>query len=207
MQKSFLTFANDGEFELTEKKSRFIGRAKSVSGKKEAEEFISFVTKSNPDARHTVFAYRVLSENSAGMSDDGEPHGTGGKPVMAVLEKRNIDNAVITVTRYFGGILLGAPGLVRAYSSAASGAADNAGLCNMVEYTGYSLSCSYDNYGKIIYYLDSLKVKHDKPVFSDKVLIQYYVSEGADTVSREIFDICGNNNCITESEKKFFKET
>lgn len=107
--------------EITEKKSRFIAACLPVSGEDEALSLIALERKRYYDARHTCFAY-VCGENNeiARFSDDGEPHGTAGKPILDVIEGNRLKNALITVTRYFGGILLGTGGLVRAYSGAAS---------------------------------------------------------------------------------------
>lgn len=130
MNEPYITLAGRSDAELTEKKSRFLSFAAPVGSEAEAIAFISEIRSAYPDARHCVYAYRITSAPpyTARYSDDGEPQGTGGLPVLDVLKKRGIGDAAIAVVRYFGGILLGAPGLVRAYSSSASLAVRAAGL-------------------------------------------------------------------------------
>ena len=120
------------KYELVEKKSVFIGHIFPVDSAQEAEKKISEISKNNPEARHNVYAY--VTGNSEKMSDDGEPQGTGGAPVMSVIKLNGLSNVCIVVTRYFGGILLGAKGLVRAYSSAASGALNNSEIVKLTRF-------------------------------------------------------------------------
>lgn len=113
------------EAEITEKKSRFIAVCTGVSSQEEARAFIDGQRKKYYDARHTCFAYVIGDNNEISrFSDDGEPHGTAGKPILDVITGNSLKNALICVTRYFGGTLLGTGGLVRAYSGAASAAVD-----------------------------------------------------------------------------------
>jgi len=126
--KNYKTIGKDGYFVLEEKRSRFIARAKPVSTEQEALDFIQTVKSECWDATHNCYAYSV--ENDAlfqRYSDDGEPQGTAGLPILDVLRKRELQNVVVVVTRYFGGILLGAGGLVRAYGKACAGAVNEAG--------------------------------------------------------------------------------
>ncbi|MBO4353463.1 MAG: YigZ family protein, partial [Clostridia bacterium] len=111
--------------EIVEKKSVFIGYAAPVSSEAEAREFVASIKKKHADARHNVSAY-IVSGGIMHSSDDGEPSGTAGVPVLEVIKKSGVINTVVVVTRYFGGILLGAGGLVRAYSAAAKAAIDAA---------------------------------------------------------------------------------
>ena len=120
MASSFITFAQEGESRIEISKSIFIGNSREVNSAKEAEDFVAKIRATYPDARHVCYAWKVSGETfMQKYSDDGEPSGTGGMPILNVLDKKEITNAVITVTRYFGGILLGKGGLVRAYSEAA----------------------------------------------------------------------------------------
>lgn len=118
----FKTVENCKEAIVIDRKSKFIGNCFYVESKEEAEAIISNVRKKYVDARHNCFAYRVLEEDGVleRQSDDGEPSGTAGGPMINILKKRDIVNCLVVVTRYFGGILLGTGGLVRAYSEAAS---------------------------------------------------------------------------------------
>ena len=112
----YLTLAGPGEAELDEKRSRFLGFAGRVTTDAEASAFVASVRSRFPDARHAVYAYIATSSGTLAQrySDDGEPQGTGGMPVLDVIRKRGLTDAAIVVVRYFGGVLLGAPGLVRA---------------------------------------------------------------------------------------------
>ncbi len=131
-----------GEYE--EKRSRFIAQLTHIISEAEASAVISAVCKKYHDARHSCYAY-ILKDGSARFSDDGEPHGTAGKPMLDVLSGSGIVDAVVVVTRYFGGVLLGTGGLVRAYSEAARQAvsvADRAVMC-LCDFC--SIRCGYSN--------------------------------------------------------------
>ena len=117
MNEPYITLAGRSDAELTEKKSRFLSFAAPVGSEAEAIAFISEIRSAYPDARHCVYAYRITSAPpyTARYSDDGEPQGTGGLPVLDVLKKRGIGDAAIAVVRYFGGILLGAGACTRVF--------------------------------------------------------------------------------------------
>ena len=110
---------------------------------------IEAVRKEHPAARHTCFAYRLRGGIVRRYSDDGEPQGSAGRPILDVLDRKGVDSALITVTRYFGGILLGTGGLVRAYSSAASSALDDAGLARLVPFAKFSVSIAYPDWQRV----------------------------------------------------------
>ena len=112
------TIKENASYEIVEKKSKFIGNVFYVESKEEAEKIIKEQKKKYHDARHNCWAYRVLDDNNVveKSSDDGEPSGTAGAPMLNILSKENIVNTLVIVTRYFGGILLGTGGLVKAYS-------------------------------------------------------------------------------------------
>lgn len=126
--KSFKTILNEGYFLLEEKRSSFIGRARPVSSEQEAIDFIQKIRASHRDATHNCYAYSVEADALyQRYSDDGEPQGTAGLPILEVIKKKELQNVAVVVTRYFGGILLGAGGLVRAYGKACALALENAG--------------------------------------------------------------------------------
>ena len=127
--EKFRTVKKAGHAELTEKKSVFIGDAAHIESEEEARAFIEEKRRSYRDARHIVFAYVV--GNTVRYSDDGEPQGTGGPPVLDVIKKNGLTGVVITVVRIFGGILLGAGGLTRAYSDSAAGVIRESGFIFM----------------------------------------------------------------------------
>lgn len=129
--------------EFTEKRSRFIGYAQPVSTQVEAAAFIERIKKQHHDATHNVFAYLLREGQLERYSDDGEPQGTAGIPVLDVLRKQGVTNCAVVVTRYFGGILLGAGGLVRAYSHAAAIALGKAGIVTMAHCAILDIACDY----------------------------------------------------------------
>lgn len=136
--------------EIEVKKSVFIGNAAPVSTEEEAIAFVNEIRKTYPDARHNVYAY-VLRENSAmRYSDDREPQGSAGMPVLDVIRKSGITDVVVTVTRYFGGTLLGMGGLVRAYTDAAAAAVAAARPVEIILSAVAQITCSYSDYQKIL---------------------------------------------------------
>ena len=137
-----------GEDEFTEKKSRFIGRVWCVETEEEALEKIQQMKKQHADATHNCWAY-IIRDGAARFSDDGEPGGTAGNPMMQVLQKENLYNVVCVVTRYFGGILLGAGGLVRAYTKGAKIAVDAAGKSTKRVWTALYIPCPYTYYERM----------------------------------------------------------
>ncbi len=141
-----------GNSEYVEKKSRFIGILSTVGSEEEALEFIKAKKKQYYDARHNCYAY-IIADSIARSSDDGEPGGTAGRPILDVMEHAGIVNAVLVVTRYFGGVLLGTGGLTRAYSEAAKGAVADAVLMQRVEGRILTIGTDYNGYGKIEYIL------------------------------------------------------
>lgn len=145
----YITIKRDAAEEFVEKRSRFIGYIKHVTAEEEAVEFINAIRSKHWDARHNVYAYNLRANNQSRYSDDGEPSGTAGQPVLSVLTKSETVDAVIVVTRYFGGILLGTGGLVRAYSHAAALALAAAEPQIMRECINCTLTCTYDQYGRI----------------------------------------------------------
>lgn len=122
----FQTIKKETMAEITEKKSKFICNAYHVESVEEAEEILKKLRKKYHDARHNCFAFRIIKDDISRASDDGEPSGTAGMPILSILNGRNLSNILVVVTRYFGGILLGTGGLVRAYSLAATTAIENA---------------------------------------------------------------------------------
>ena len=146
---SYITIKERARFEYEDRKSIFIGEAMPVSTEADAIAFIESVKKTYPDARHHVYAY-VLRENSTmRFSDDREPQGTAGMPVLDSIRKNGCTDAVVVVTRYFGGTLLGTGGLVRAYTAAAAGALTAAQIVEYDMYTQLEITVGYSEYNKI----------------------------------------------------------
>ncbi len=152
--EQFYTIKNNIEAEIVEKKSKFIANLIKVESKEEAEEKIQEIKKKYYDARHNCVAYRVLEEGKVEekASDDGEPSGTAGGPMLNILQKNNLSNVLIVVTRYFGGILLGTGGLVRAYSEALKKAIEESTLIMKASGIEMKLIVDYNNFEKFKYY-------------------------------------------------------
>lgn len=168
---SYITIKQISHFEYEDRKSVFIGQACPVSTESEAIAFIDSVKKKYPDARHHVYAY-VLRENSAmRFTDDHEPAGTAGLPVLDIIRKNNCTDTVIVVTRYFGGTLLGTGGLVRAYTAAALGALEAAEIIRYDIYSSVKMSVSYSDYGKITAILSELGFKTEDTVYDTGVTL------------------------------------
>ena len=144
----YLVPTNFGQDEFVEKKSRFIGRVWPVETEAEALEKIQEMKKQHYDATHNCWAY-VIKDGPMRFSDDGEPGGTAGNPMMQVLQRENLYNVVCVVTRYFGGILLGAGGLVRAYTKGAKIAIDAAGKSMKRVWSVLYVPCPYSYYERM----------------------------------------------------------
>ncbi|PDH77878.1 hypothetical protein AO499_08320 [Oenococcus oeni] len=156
--KQLITVKQNSTKELIIKKSRFIADIYLLKEEQEAKKIIENVRKKNPNANHVVFAYTVgLNREIQRMSDNGEPVGTAGKPVLDAITKNNLINVLITVTRYFGGIKLGAGGLIRAYSQSASQTIENAQLATLVNYDRLQLIFDYSLIDKLKYFIEKQK--------------------------------------------------
>ena len=151
MRNAFRMPGCAAEAEIVEKKSRFIAAVAPVTAEAGALIFLRERRELFPDARHHVYAYAVDSGEGSYVrySDDGEPQGTGGLPVLGIIRKRGLSNLAVVVTRYFGGILLGAPGLTRAYAAAAAACLDNSGVAEMRFCRQIEITSDYSDSGKV----------------------------------------------------------
>lgn len=155
-----------------EKKSKFIAMVYSVSREEEVSEIIDATRKKYWDARHNCYAFVIGDNNEVTRcSDDGEPSGTAGKPILEVLTKAGIHNCLVIVTRYFGGTLLGTGGLVRAYTKATSDAITNSTLARMIPGVRYLVETDYNGVGKIQYSVANLEAEIINSEYTDKVLL------------------------------------
>ncbi len=169
----FTTVGKEGYVEFEEKRSLFIGHAIRTDSEAEALEYIKQLKKQYQDATHNVFGYMMRGDAVARYSDDGEPQGTAGMPVLDVIRKSGARNVCVVVTRYFGGTLLGAGGLVRAYSHTAALAIEAAGIVVYQPYIEYTLECGYSEYQKYATILSDFKAIVDSTDFSDRVRIAF----------------------------------
>ena len=197
-ERNLTTVGKEASAEFTEKKSVFIGYTAPVKNAEEAEEFIRKIKKKHADARHNVSAYII--GNSVRYSDDGEPKGTGGVPVLEVIKKSGVDGTVVVVTRYFGGILLGASGLVRAYSKAAAMAIEAAGIVTYRKYTECTVTCDYSLYDKLLYDIGRRTVITDDTEFGGNIVLHLAVlSEEYEAFEKAVYSM--TNGKITPAKK------
>ena len=168
--ESYCTILSGGETEFEEKKSRFICYSMPVSKEEEAVSFIRSIQKKHPDATHNVWAYHLDGGNQTRYSDDGEPTGTAGMPVLETIRKKDVTNIAVVITRYFGGIQLGAGGLVRAYSHGAARAIDAGRVVRFEKYTEFQVSLSYGDYQKFLSEAPKMKILTDKVDYSESVI-------------------------------------
>ena len=146
---SYITVGKCGQYEFIEKRSRFIGRAGPADSEEKALAFAEACRAEHPDASHHVYCYVLRQGNTIRFNDDGEPSGTAGKPALNVFLQEKVFDAVCVITRYFGGVLLGAGGLARAYSHAAKGALDAAGRVQLVPCVDFTAEIPYKLWGRV----------------------------------------------------------
>lgn len=170
MLDEYNTILERAEAEFVEKKSRFIATVCPIKSEEEAKNFIAEMKKKYWDATHNVFAYQIGERNEIQRSsDDGEPQGTAGKPVLDVLIGEDVKNTVIVVTRYFGGTLLGTGGLVRAYGKSARLGIESAGIAKIKHYKECSVVTDYTASGKIQYEITTGEYILKDTIYTDKV--------------------------------------
>ena len=204
MQSDYSTIRGFAEASFTEKKSEFIGYIKHVETNDEAVDFINEIRARHRKATHNVYAY-ILREGSASRySDDGEPQGTAGVPVLDVLQKEGLTDVCCVVTRYFGGILLGGGGLVRAYSHSAKIAVDASERLIMCRCSPINVTVDYNLYGKINYVLPEFEVKLLDTDFGADVTVKMLVkSDFVEKLREKLTDITNGNISIEQLDECF----
>ncbi len=175
--QSYKTLGKYTAEEYIVKKSRFIGYAKPVKSEQDAIAFVEEIKKKHWDATHNVYAYSIKEGGIKRFSDDGEPQGTAGMPVLNVITQEDITDCVVVVTRYFGGILLGGGGLVRAYSHSAKLAVDGAGIVTLVPWIVLSINCDYNLYGKIETLIRDINGVISDTSFTDSVTVTFKIEK------------------------------
>lgn len=191
--------------ELTEKRSRFIGYCKPVSTEEEATAFIASIRSRHWDARHNVYAYSLREGNLRRYSDDGEPSGTAGMPVLDVLQKSGVTDVCVVVTRYFGGVLLGTGGLVRAYSQAARLGLEAAQVVLMERCACCTLRCSYTHYGKIASLLQEHGAGLDDTVYEADVLLRFHIKpEALPGLNKALADATAGEIAVEAEKEAYF---
>lgn len=206
MDIEYKTVEKESFDEFTEKKSRFIGYVCPVKTQAEATEFISKIKSKHWDATHNVSAYVLRENNIQRSSDDGEPSGTAGVPVLDVLLKEKLVDVCVVVTRYFGGILLGAGGLIRAYSHGSKIAVESGNIINMSLCKVFTVSVDYSFYERLNILLSSVKANIDNTEFADNVKVTFSIkAELKDFLQSRLTEQSNGKYLINEIGEKFAK--
>lgn len=203
---SYFTVKREASAEFEEKKSVFIGHVKRVHNEDEAKEFISKVKGLHKEARHNVYAYIIgVNKGVQRYSDDGEPQGTGGIPVLEVLKKSDLTDIVVVVTRYFGGILLGTGGLARAYSKGASLAIGESGVVEKVLGVPFKITIDYDLLGKIQYVCSTNQWHIEDTLYTDKVeILMHCETTRIKEISNILTESTNGKLAINEGDEAYF---
>ena len=182
--ESYKTLGSFAAEEYVVKRSRFIGYAKPVKNEQDALDFIAEIQKKHWDATHNVYAYSLREGSIKRYSDDGEPQGTAGMPVLNVITQEGITDCVVVVTRYFGGILLGGGGLVRAYTHSAKLGVDAAEIITLVPWYVCNIVCDYNFYGKVETLIRDMGGVVSNTDFSENVSVTFRIEQD----TRNAFD-------------------
>lgn len=200
----YTTLMGEGTDEFEEKRSVFICHAKHITTAEEAEEFVKFKKKEYNDATHNCWAYVLDGGMVQRYSDDGEPQGTAGMPILDTIRKSGVVDAVVVVTRYFGGILLGAGGLVRAYSHGSKVALDAAGIVTYEKYSVLALECTYSDYQRYSVLLLQFNAIIDDTEFTDKVIITFAIKKPrVPELALKITEMSGGRDELIEIGERF----
>ena len=194
-EKVYITVKGYGEARFEEKKSVFIGYCEHVTNEEEALAFVKKIKEKHRDATHNCYGYVMKGGILCRYSDDGEPQGTAGKPILDMLVKSGVDDVCVVVTRYFGGTLLGTGGLVHAYSLGAKMAVEAAGIAQFENYVVLKVACSYSDYQRVGLELERCDAIIDNTDYSDVVSVQFAVKEQfASEIIHKISEITSGKN-------------
>ena len=203
-EKVYITVKGYGEARFEEKRSVFIGYCEHVTSEDEALAFVKKIKEKHKDATHNCYGYVMKGGILCRYSDDGEPQGTAGKPILDMLVKSGVDDVCVVVTRYFGGTLLGTGGLVHAYSLGAKMAVEAAGIAQFENYVVLKVACSYSDYQRIGLELERYNAIIDATDYSDSVAVQFAVKKQfADEISRKISEITSGKSVAEKIEERF----
>jgi uncharacterized YigZ family protein len=203
-EKLYITVRGYGEARFEEKKSVFIGYCEHVTSEEEALAFVKKIKEKHRDATHNCYGYTMKGGISCRYSDDGEPQGTAGKPILDVLQKSGVDDVCVVVTRYFGGTLLGTGGLVHAYSQGAKVALEAAGIAQFENYVVFEVVCSYSDHQRISFELEKLVAIVDLTDYSDCVKVIFAVKEAlAEGIERKITEISAGKSAAKRICERF----
>ena len=203
-EKVYITVKGYGEARFEEKKSVFIGYCEHVTNEEEALAFVKKIKEKHKDATHNCYGYVMKGGILCRYSDDGEPQGTAGKPILDMLVKSGVDDVCVVVTRYFGGTLLGTGGLVHAYSLGAKMAVEAAGIAQFENYVVLNVACSYSDYQRVGLELERCDAIIDNTDYSDCVAVKFAVKEQfASEIIRKISEITSGKNVPTKLCERF----
>ncbi|GAB3056861.1 YigZ family protein [Virgibacillus ainsalahensis] len=207
MLTKYFTVKKEGEDEKTIQKSRFIGYIRRVETEEEAQAFIQEIKKKHHDATHNCSAYMIGEHDQVQKAnDDGEPSGTAGVPMLEVLKKQGLKDTAVVVTRYFGGIKLGAGGLIRAYGSTTSQAIQTTGIVKRQLMQGFSVTIDYTLLGKLENEIRNSHHILDNINYLDKVEIIVFVKSGEEEGFKEwMIDLTSGQAQITETKRSYIE--
>ena len=201
----YKTISERCEARFVEKKSEFIGYLSPVKTEEEAVAFINEIRAMHRKATHNCYAYILRENSTARHSDDGEPSGTAGVPIYEVLRKEELCDVACVVTRYFGGIMLGAGGLVRAYTRGAKDAVDTAKIKVMAEAAKAEITVDYSLYGRLPQIFADFDARTESEDFADTVKVTVFVRwELAEKLKEKLIDSCNGKAIVDISQKLWF---
>ncbi|ANU50814.1 YigZ family protein [Limosilactobacillus reuteri] len=205
MTEPYLTIAKNTTYEQTIKKSRFICSIARISSEEEAQQFIASIQAANKKATHNCFAYMIGDNDQIQReSDNGEPSGTAGIPILESLKLAKIHNVVAVVTRYFGGIKLGAGGLIRAYSNTTTEAIHQAGLVQRIKQAILKITVTYALHDPLLYYLKENNLEVASEEYGVNVETSIYVNEtDLKDVKEKLINRFNDQLQITEGDQRF----
>ena len=205
MAKDYKTVLENASDEFVEKRSRFIGYCKPVKTEQEAIDFINEKRSEHWNATHNVYAYSLREGNIKRYSDDGEPSGTAGMPVLDVIVKNEIFDVVVVVTRYFGGVLLGTGGLVRAYSHGSKIAVEAAKPVIMQNCLVCEARCAYNQYGKVSSLIIGVGAAVDDTVYESDVLVKFHIKPDLlGTLNKKLADATSGEVTVEQKDDQYF---
>lgn len=205
MAKDYKTVLENASDEFVEKRSRFIGYCKPVKTEQEAIDFINEKRSEHWNATHNVYAYSLREGNIKRYSDDGEPSGTAGMPVLDVIVKNEIFDVVVVVTRYFGGVLLGTGGLVRAYSHGSKIAVEAAKPVIMQNCLVCEARCAYNQYGKVSSLIIGVGAAVDDTVYESDVIVKFHIKPDLlGTLNKKLADATSGEVTVEQKDEQYF---
>lgn len=203
-KENFLTIKENGSSELVIKKSRFIASMARTNSTEEANTFIQEISKKYRDATHNTFAYTIgLNDDQVKESDNGEPSGTAGVPELKALQLMNLKNVTVVVTRYFGGIKLGAGGLIRAYSNSVTNAVEKIGVIKRVLQQELIFSVPYNRFDEVDHYLKTNDIFIANTEYGVDVTIHIFLDDDQEKTKNDLTNLLSGQVTFTNGQKRY----